>query len=466
MRAFRGAGEPSGEVTAFLALILLLLLSFAGGLMESVSVQTAKNYRRTDMNSAVESVFAEYQKELLETYDLFALEGTYESGSGAEEKVVDRLAFYGAGHMEHSLAGMELLSDENGAPFLRQAEQWVRHRYGIEELEGILGHEMLWAEQEEKARKYEEDEEKVRQELQQQLEENEGELPDDENPLNAVEEIKASPLLELVVPETFQISQRRLEETESLLTERDLRAGYGGLTEERSEGAAVKAALGIYLGEHFKTAVQEKELPERSRALEYELEYILSGKQSDAENLEDTVQKIMLFRMAPNYAYLQTDSAKKAEARALAASLCTLLAVPAAAEAVTQALLFAWAFGESIVDIRSLLAGNQVPLLKNAQSWQLGLQNLSGLKDRIKNTEGRNEQDGLSYGQYVQILLFLEDTEKVAVRSLELIEQNIRTGSGASWFYVDNCITKIKIDTVCSLRRGIRYRFSTSFGYR
>ena len=55
-----------GEVTAFLALIFVLLVSFVGSLMESASLQSAKSYRRADMNRAVESVFAEYQRELLE----------------------------------------------------------------------------------------------------------------------------------------------------------------------------------------------------------------------------------------------------------------------------------------------------------------------------------------------------------------------------------------------------------------
>ena len=62
-------------MTAFLALVFILLIAFAGSLMESASIQAAKNWRRADMNRAIESVFAEYQKELLEEYELFALEG-------------------------------------------------------------------------------------------------------------------------------------------------------------------------------------------------------------------------------------------------------------------------------------------------------------------------------------------------------------------------------------------------------
>ena len=73
------SGAKKGEVTAYLSLIFILFISFVGGIMESASVQMAKNYRRADMNRAMESVFAEYQKELLDEYEIFALEATYET---------------------------------------------------------------------------------------------------------------------------------------------------------------------------------------------------------------------------------------------------------------------------------------------------------------------------------------------------------------------------------------------------
>ena len=63
-----------GEVTAFLSLIFLLLISFSASIMEAASIQMAKNYRRADMNRAVESVFAEYRKEPLEEFDIFAFD--------------------------------------------------------------------------------------------------------------------------------------------------------------------------------------------------------------------------------------------------------------------------------------------------------------------------------------------------------------------------------------------------------
>ena len=69
----RRGNALQGEMTAFLALVFILLIAFAGSLMESASIQSAKNHRRADMDRAMESVFAEYQKDLLEEYELFAL---------------------------------------------------------------------------------------------------------------------------------------------------------------------------------------------------------------------------------------------------------------------------------------------------------------------------------------------------------------------------------------------------------
>ena len=53
------------EITAFLSLIFILLVTFIGGILDAASIQVAKNYRRADAERAMECVFAEYQKELL-----------------------------------------------------------------------------------------------------------------------------------------------------------------------------------------------------------------------------------------------------------------------------------------------------------------------------------------------------------------------------------------------------------------
>ena len=103
-----------GEITVFLSLVFLLLLTLVGALLESASIQLAKNERRADAGRAVESVFAEYQKDLLERYGIFAIEGSYESGTMSEENILNRLSFYGAENIETEIAAIRYLTDQNG----------------------------------------------------------------------------------------------------------------------------------------------------------------------------------------------------------------------------------------------------------------------------------------------------------------------------------------------------------------
>ena len=65
-----------GEITVFLSLLFVLLISFVTGVLEAAVIQTAKNISRLEADRAVFSVFGEYQRKLLEEYHVFALEGS------------------------------------------------------------------------------------------------------------------------------------------------------------------------------------------------------------------------------------------------------------------------------------------------------------------------------------------------------------------------------------------------------
>ena len=106
-----------GEITVFLSMIFLLLLTLVGAVIESASIQVLKNEKRAAAGRAVESVFAEFQTTLLENYDIFAVEGTYETGHWSEENILNRLAFYGAENMDSEIEKIEYLSDHSGQAF-------------------------------------------------------------------------------------------------------------------------------------------------------------------------------------------------------------------------------------------------------------------------------------------------------------------------------------------------------------
>lgn len=67
--------------------------------------------------------------------------------------------------------------------------------------------------------------------------------------------------------------------------------------------------------------------------------------------------------------------------------------IPPAVVVIEGALILCWAFAESILDVRELFAGGKVPLTKNASNWQLSLQGLPALVDKL-DTDRQNDVNG------------------------------------------------------------------------
>lgn len=449
-------------MTVYLSLVFILLISLAAALLESVSVQLAKNYRRADVDRAAESMFAEYQQELLEEYGIFGLDAGYETGSYEESLLTDRLAYYGGGSGMQKIKKIRFLTDQGGREFYEQAVKDMESRYGLDLAERWLGTTALFNSQETRSEELQTEEKEKQEELKGLLEINEGELPKEENPIEHISVLRQSPVLSLVLPKDREISEKQIDLGETL-GRRSVNRGYGSFDDTGGRsGKAYDLLFGAYLLEYFSAFTDEK----KTGAMDYELEYILEGKGSDRENLEAVVKKLQILRFVPNYVYIQTDPEMKAEAEAMALTLCSILAVPAVTEAAAQVILLAWAYGETVMDIRSLMAGNRVPLVKTKESWQLTLPALLKLGTGEDSGAGRDQKEGLEYRDYLRMLLFLESAETSAVRAMDMIEKTLREVRGMKFFHADYCVSRIEIESVYQFRRGITYSFSTRFGYQ
>ena len=223
----------NGEVTVYLTLTFVLFVSLILALVESASVQMAKNYRRADMNRALECVFAEYQKELLENYDVFAIECGYETGTYTEQNILDRLSYYGA-DMENEIERIQLFTDNSGELFRDQVGKYMKHKYGIAWADKYLGNVSLWKNQEEKADEFTEEEEKQNDQLKDLLGEQEAELPEEENPMQHVAELKRSSILGLVLPKDKTISEKQIS-LQEMPEKRENHTGYGAFSDVEPE---------------------------------------------------------------------------------------------------------------------------------------------------------------------------------------------------------------------------------------
>ncbi len=457
------------EVTLFMSLLLLLLMGFISALIMSSKVAASKSYERGALDLATESVFGEYHTTLLEEFHIFALDATYETGTYDVENIRNRLVFYGAGDMEWEITQLQLLSDCNGAAYEEQILTYMKEQYGIDQLTSVFGDTDTWETQRVEGEDATANSEEIILELEQEVEEAEGELSTEDNPLENLESIKSSGILSLVVDNTGALSSETVQ-TPSLPSNRTLETGYASyeLTEEYAY--MNKVLVSEYVLEHFTCATDTLGNDENTdgeySGLQYEIEYILEGGDSDQENLEGIVNQLIMIRTGVNYACLQQSTVKKAEVSALATTIATASAMPFLSGVIEQALLLGWAYGESIMDVRSLLSGKRVVLIKTEEDWQLDLSSLMDLGGEDDIQEGADMESGLCYEDYLKILLYLESKDSMVIRSLDMVEHRMKTACGLTYFRVDQCITQIAFQNTSQIYGGYTYEFPVSFTYR
>lgn len=70
-------------------------------------------------------------------------------------------------------------------------------------------------------------------------------------------------------------------------------------------------------------------------------------------------------------------------------------------------------------------AGGHVPLVKNASDWQLSLSNLSHILDHL-DTSRKDSKGGMSYEDYLRVLLIAKGKQEKVIRGMDMIECSIR----------------------------------------
>ncbi|MBB5264881.1 hypothetical protein HNP82_002020 [Catenibacillus scindens] len=197
----------------------------------------------------------------------------------------------------------------------------------------------------------------------------------------------------------------------------------------------------------FDSSGEERQNQERVcltgvSALEYEVEYIICGKASDGGNLQNIVNRISLIRMVMNMAYLMQSPAKSAAAHGAAAALSTAVMMPFLEQLIYMLILAAWAYGEALIDCRSLLEGKKVPFMKNDATWTLSLNQLSHIgSSQLSGYAGENgEEKGLSYEDYLRLFLLGVSKEKKYIRLMNLIEANTHLEAGGENFSVADSV--------------------------
>lgn len=447
--------EKKGEVTVFLSLLFVLFISFIGSVVESASLQGLKSERRADMSLAMDSVFAEYQSRLFDLYHVFSLDGSYEGDEFDETAIGNRLNFYAGTDAGQEIMRMQLLTDEKGQAFYEQAVRWMETDIGQGLLERIPQMQELWREQEADAADREAEMDHALAEVNQAL-------PPDANPFEDVIQMRNDNFLAKIMPQGTDISDKTIRK-EELPSGRTLNTGRGEFKKQVLVNDAVSNILfGEYLLKHFNNAVKQEE--SCGGGLAYEVEYILEGMDSDAENLTRVLRKIQMMRFALDYAYLMMDQEKCEQAGLWAAAISTALLVPEMTEVLKHAFLLVWSYKETVTDLRMLMEGKKCAFWKTRETWKTGFSSIL-LPDRRREYES-DTAGAIGYEDYLRMFYTLKSKEKVRMQSIDMLEANLRQGEELEFFYADRCVNKLEVETTCRFRRGITYSFHNYYEYR
>lgn len=449
-------GKERGSITLFLALILSLLLSLVCTSIESVRMASARTQILNSMDIGLYSVFGQYDRKLLEEYDLFALDGSMGGGQLNLAKICDNLESYMKPVLKQNsqklelhqsgLTGYRLLTDECGEVFYQQIVQYMQETLGSQGVQLLLNkmsdRERKTEEADLKAKqaetggsidRYDSEMNQASQKSRQAAQEaenrqqQEGQIstqpaptqPQADNPISIIKRIMKMGILELVLPPGREISTRTVSK-DTMVSGRQLQQGMempDGVTADSSytSGVLFQQYLMNHLGNYTDPSKE---------SLAYQMEYVFGGRDNDIDNLKSVASKLLFIREGVNFACLMADNVKRTEAQALAAAIASGFLVPPAAVVIESALLLCWAFAESVLDVRELFAGGKIPLVKTSADWQISLSNLSSLMEGLDSMRKNNEH-GLSYEDYLQVLILPVSKEKKVMRAMDMIEDAI-----------------------------------------
>lgn len=463
--------KEKGNLSIFSALILLLVASLLFTLLESARMYGLR--AKADQNTmlCVESALAEYQVELLENYDLFYLDLGYgertinlgklrerilnlsQDNVNPENQVLtlDGANFYRMNAVQCAIEEYELATDYEGAAFVQQAVKSMQDELPYDIAESIFSsaEEVKKAETtaENPDQMMEEAKTKIAEERTKKAEENRqkqerGEeiqpLQEVENPVEFAETLKTSGVLAKVVENPAELSVKAMDLTDSVET----RSRQSGTKQDVSESNLYERAIyQMYLEKHFGCYTNCLE----NRVLDYEMEYLIAGKATDQENLESVVKRLLGLREVTNFMSLLMDPAKMADAKTLATLLVGFTGNEGIIEMAQYGIIAAWAYAESILDVRTLLSGGKIAILKTGNEWTTDIFHIS---ESFQNAGKAKEcENGLSYSGYLQAFFCLEQQAQLNYRALNLMEKNIRMLSGNDNLCMDSMAQQITVST-------------------
>lgn len=490
-----------GSITPFCAMLLAVVASLLLVLLESARVYGLDCYAGWKADAAIDSLCAEYQPVLWQQYGLLMLDGAYGTKNFSMGYVLEQMDNYAGkscniaktqevfrgmdlfslNKSEVLLEGYALATDEDGELFLTYVAEREKENLPLAVAADIYqqyknGNDLVGQHTgvEESVARAQQVVEDVKSEwiqkwnTEEELEKDETEfvLPDTsgvEDILDGAGRMLSDGTLNIIFPDLTKIATGP-SKPESALQYREKEEGNMHLN--AGEDWYQRMLVLSYLESYFSNYLDAKD----GHFLEYEMEYVLCGEHTEWENLAEALEKILLIREAGNIAYLLQDKEKMGVIETLA-DLIGFMAGgnPAVTKVVEAGLVGAWAYMESVLDVRSLVAGEEIPLIKRNSEWTTDLSQIFTVFDN--SAKAKLCEMGLGYVDYLKQLICLMDRQALAYRMMEVMEMSMRNRGDYTNSRMDHMVLMLRCKIIFEsnplfsslIPEGRRYRGNYHF---
>lgn len=336
-------------------------------------------------------------------------------------------------------------SIENARQALEEAKQQAEEQSGMQVDKGqtqtaflygensLAGRGMTMAHRNttQKSSKRKKETKKKKPEKQTQINETESADEEEENLLDTIAEAKQKGVLTLVLQQDSKLSDCAIK-LDQTVSHRSLRSGTGEMLPDSDWYQ--KVLLNQYLINYLGCYTDKLD----HQSLNYEMEYVLAGKEKDSENLKIVVEELLAIREALNMASIMAMPDKQTEAMTLALTIAGATVNPLIIEAVKYGILAAWAFVESVLDLRTLLAGGKIAMVKSELEWT---SNLSALPELLSGWSCAKENpQGMDYKSCLGLLLYFHGEQQLSMRAMDVEETAIQSLEGYDNFQMDHLV--------------------------
>lgn len=499
--------QPKGSITIFFVLLLSIVLSLIGTLLVSAKVSAGRTQIAIAADQALFSAMAKYDRPLFDEYHLLYIDGSYGTGTLQLGKALDEIEsdmsylltpnkqreimgginFLQLERMSGSITGYTLATDCGGSVFFEQVVSYMKETLGLQGIsylyQKMTSEKNLMQSQEDFHRDVEEqgnlqdyEDIKIEAASRQQSIENESTNTDvnindnnrnqkalakqAEQALDTISAVKENSILQLVLPSPQTVSGWT-GDWAGLYRNRQIQTGMGYLELTHGQNDFMDGFLfQEYILQNLNHYLNER----HSTGPSYGVEWVIFEKTSDIENLEAVVNRLMLIREAANVVSLYNDSNRFGQVRMMAEALAAVLKLPGIQAVLEGAITLVWAFAESIVDVRGLMTGESIPLVKKPDLWQV---EFFEIIPAIQHPEQfYQESTGLTYEDYLRVLLLMKTEEEKVSGCIEVIEQSMRELPGKEYFFMDCAIDSLETEFQVRAQDLVTFTITEKRSYR